>query len=442
MQKDKAGIQVSERPAAPPHSDGDNTADAVNPEWIRSEVEGHYYENSARLKFADGLEYRYRRYRGSRDRRYVRQMVNILLVLYASYGVLDWVMLGSRVEPVLQLRYAMGLPGLVAIWFMVHSKRLEGQLDKLVMLGLTWLSITTLAMVSVVKGPDQSLYLVSELGIVMAGLTIGRMRFWTCFGSAIIYLLSYLAILRPFSVDGPYLLYFLFLSFCAVLLCLVAQYSIDRSNRREFLQRLLIHRKNHQLEQLNARLRDLAEVDSLTGIANRRTFDQVLDEEWRRARRRGYSLALLMSDIDFFKSYNDSYGHQQGDECIKQVAASMKHMVHRPGDLVARYGGEEFAVILPALDAEEAANVARNICQGVRDLRLPHPGSATHDFVTVSVGVAALIPSQSYRASDLVGRADEALYAAKNEGRNRIQVYRSRLPEFPEDSASFTRTVD
>lgn len=419
------GILVSERQAATAKKQGAGVADAVNPEWIRSEVEGHFYVNRLRLRFGGGLEQRYRRYRGMRDRRYVRQMVNMLLVLYAVYGVLDWMMLGTSVEPVLQLRYAMGMPGLTAVWFLVHAKKLERYLDKLVMVGLFWLSLTTLTMARVVPMPEQGLYLISELGIMMAGLTIGRMRFWTSFISALLFVVSYVVILRPLEAEGPYLLYVLFLTGCAVALCLLAQYSIDRTNRREFLQRVLIHRKNHQLERLNARLRDLAEVDSLTGIANRRTFDQVLDEEWRRARRRGYSLALLMCDIDFFKAYNDAFGHPQGDKCIQQVAKTLKQMVHRPGDLVARYGGEEFAVVLPALDSEEAANVARHICQGVRELKLSHPLSQAHEHVTISVGVAAIVPDRHTRASDLVGWADEALYQAKKTGRNQVRIFRN-----------------
>jgi diguanylate cyclase (GGDEF)-like protein len=416
---------VSERPASPSSHEEASFDDPVNPDWIRSEVEGHYYVNRFKLRFGGGLEQRYRRYRGLRDRRYVRQMVNMLLVLYAVYGVLDWMILGAAVEPVLQLRYAMGMPGLTAVWFLVHAKKLEAYLDKLVMVGLFWLSLTTLSMARVVPMPEQGLYLISELGILMAGLTIGRMRFWTSLISALLFMLSYVLVLNPFYAEGSYLLYVLFLTSCAVALCLLAQYSIDRTNRREFLQRVLIHRKNHQLERLNSRLRDLAEVDSLTGIANRRTFDQVLDEEWRRARRRGYSLAILMCDIDYFKAYNDTFGHQQGYICIQQVAKTMKQMVHRPGDLVARYGGEEFAVVLPALDAEEAANVARHICEGVRSLQLSHPLSQNNDYVTISVGVAAIVPSRHNRANDLVGWADEALYKAKKSGRNQVRTYRN-----------------
>lgn len=409
-------------------NDADNS---VLPAFVRSELDGHYYVNRLRLRFAGALEDRYRRYCSLRDRRYIRQLVNILIALYAFYGLFDWLLLGVNVEPVLKIRYAMGLPGLVAIWFLIHSRKLDAYLDKLVVLGLFWLSVTTLTMVRVVPVEAKGLYLISELAIIMAGLTIGKMRFWAAFSSGILFVVSYMLILMPFGVTVPFLVYYLCLCAGAIGLCVLAQYSSDRSSRREFLQKLLIHRKNQQLKRLNLRLKDLAEVDSLTGIGNRRSFDQVLDEEWRRARRRGYNLAILMCDIDFFKSYNDTFGHQQGDQCIRQVAQCMKQMVRRPGDLVARYGGEEFAVILPALDQEEAANVARILCQGVRDLRIPHPTSHANEFVTISVGVAAMVPEEDRVAGDLVGFADEALYQAKKNGRNRIQVYRSGMDADP-----------
>jgi diguanylate cyclase (GGDEF)-like protein len=171
-------------------------------------------------------------------------------------------------------------------------------------------------------------------------------------------------------------------------------------------------------------LRDLAEIDPLTGIANRRYFDGVLDEELRRARRREYPVALLMCDIDFFKSYNDLLGHVQGDACIRQVAQLIKEQARRPGDLVARYGGEEFAVILPALDANEAKKIAQMICLKIAGQHIPHPGSRITDHVTISIGVAALTPVDDACQKQLINQADEALYRAKNLGRNQVQVYR------------------
>ena len=143
---------------------------------------------------------------------------------------------------------------------------------------------------------------------------------------------------------------------------------------------------------------------------------------WRRAKRRQYPLALLMVDIDFFKAYNDKLGHVKGDHCLRDVAQSLSTHARRPGDLVARYGGEEFSVILPALDIGEAFKVAEFLCQKIRELNVPHPGSDIAPCVTVSIGVAAQVPNEHNERSDLIKQADDALYLAKKRGRNRVEI--------------------
>ncbi|HVL00376.1 MAG TPA: diguanylate cyclase [Dongiaceae bacterium] len=393
---------------------------------IQSELEGHYYGDRLRLRFVGELEQRYRRYCGRRDRRYVSNLLNILIALYVLYGACDWFLLQDQVRSVWLIRYGFALPGLVALWLIMRFHRSYQHLEKIAVAGLLWLSITTLVMARVVPVPVMNPYLTSVLAIIMAGLTITRLRFWHSVFTGVVYLLAVVLVLLPAQENARYLLYYLLLSAGVVLFCCVGQYSADRSSRREFLQKIIIHRKNLQLRKLNLYLRDLAEVDALTGIANRRYFDAVLDEEWRRARRRRYSVALLMCDIDFFKAYNDKLGHVQGDVCIRQVAQAISQLVRRPGDLAARYGGEEFAVILPALDAAEARLLAQNLCDAVRDLGIPHPGSAVQPVVTISVGVAALAPIDGNDPKQLITQADEALYCAKHEGRNRVSVHLSK----------------
>ncbi len=173
-----------------------------------------------------------------------------------------------------------------------------------------------------------------------------------------------------------------------------------------------------QLELLNSQLAVISTTDALTGIANRRHFDTVLASEWSRAVRLGQSLALGLIDLDWFKKYNDHYGHQAGDECLRQVARVLRENLGRTGDLVARYGGEEFVFIAPVTDGENALRLAQDICQTLQALALPHELS---DFgcVTLSIGVAALIPERGETADLLVKMADEALYRAKAQGRNR-----------------------
>lgn len=167
-------------------------------------------------------------------------------------------------------------------------------------------------------------------------------------------------------------------------------------------------------------LRTMAYVDGLTGIANRRRFDEVLQLEWRRCERGKQPLSLLMIDIDYFKAYNDLYGHQKGDECLQAVANVLSHELGRSHDLAARYGGEEFVCLLPECNLEGACKVAQRQARAVQMLELEHRASTVAGLVTVSVGVAALVPDQNSSAQMLLARADAHLYRAKQAGRNRV----------------------
>ncbi len=170
----------------------------------------------------------------------------------------------------------------------------------------------------------------------------------------------------------------------------------------------------------NQKLQQLATTDALTRIANRRQFDRILMLEWRRLAREELPLSLILLDIDFFKSYNDFYGHLAGDDCLYQVAGAIASAVKRAGDLPARYGGEEFAVLLPNTEAEGANVVARTICDRLGALKLPHARSEIDPYVTLSCGIATTIPSPDQSPDSLIHSADRALYQAKSEGKNRI----------------------
>jgi len=181
-------------------------------------------------------------------------------------------------------------------------------------------------------------------------------------------------------------------------------------------------RARSELQRANERLQEQARTDALTGVANRRCFDESLDLEIRRAARAAdLPLSLILCDIDHFKQYNDTYGHIAGDECLHQVATTIKALFRRAGDLVARYGGEEFAVIMPATNAENAVLIAERLRQAVWDRAIAHAASHTADRLTMSLGVATLAPGQVISAQRFTARADEALYAAKANGRNRVE---------------------
>jgi len=173
------------------------------------------------------------------------------------------------------------------------------------------------------------------------------------------------------------------------------------------------------LKQHADRLRELALTDTLTGVANRRAFDDRLRSEWRRSQRNRSPIALVMIDVDHFKQYNDTYGHQAGDHCLEQISAAMKHCLRRPADLLARYGGEEFACLLPETPLGQAMRKAEELGEAVQQLRIRHESSSAAPVVTITRGVAALIPTAELHSRELVRVADEMLYQAKHAGRNR-----------------------
>jgi diguanylate cyclase (GGDEF)-like protein len=175
-----------------------------------------------------------------------------------------------------------------------------------------------------------------------------------------------------------------------------------------------------QLEEKNAILEQLSAQDGLTGIANRRRFDESLQGEWRRCAREQAPLSVIMVDVDMFKKFNDHYGHQTGDDCLRRVAQRLRQVPQRPGDLVARYGGEEFVLLLPGTDADGAVVVAEQLRRGVLELGIPHAASEVSEIVTISLGVATRVPELEKAATSLVGLADESLYEAKRSGRNRL----------------------
>lgn len=174
-----------------------------------------------------------------------------------------------------------------------------------------------------------------------------------------------------------------------------------------------------QLEAANQELKRLATLDGLTQLANRRRFDEYLEQEWRRLAREHLPLSLILCDVDFFKLYNDTYGHQAGDETLKQVAAALRRTLRRPADLVARYGGEEFAVVLPNTNQKGALWVAKSIHKAVKALRLVHAASEVNPYITLSLGVASVIPCPDSSPMALIAAADGGLYEAKATGRDR-----------------------
>ncbi|HLZ98528.1 MAG TPA: diguanylate cyclase [Steroidobacteraceae bacterium] len=197
--------------------------------------------------------------------------------------------------------------------------------------------------------------------------------------------------------------------------CAVVAYMHEKTSRLRFLEAGLLH--------------EMAARDGLTGIQNRRMFDQHIERIWLQGLRENTRIAVLLADIDCFKDYNDRYGHQAGDECLRAVAVSLNQCARRPLDFVARYGGEEFAVILYEANREYVAEVLTRIQRSIAELNIPHDASPVASRLTVSVGAALILPSAHRSPEGLVQLADEALYNAKEQGRNRVVVMEAEYQE-------------
>ncbi|WP_110947499.1 GGDEF domain-containing protein [Pseudomonas bohemica] len=184
----------------------------------------------------------------------------------------------------------------------------------------------------------------------------------------------------------------------------------------------LVEQRTAQLKAANIRLEALTRFDPLTGLANRRHFDEIKELEFNRALRHRQPFSVLMCDIDFFKLYNDTYGHANGDQCLREVALTMSALFSRSGELVARLGGEEFAVLLPGQNRQQALSCAERLQALLAERKLPHKGSGVSPFVTMSIGIAELDPANMERFDHLLQSADKALYRAKSQGRNRCEI--------------------
>lgn len=199
-------------------------------------------------------------------------------------------------------------------------------------------------------------------------------------------------------------------------------YAIDRQHRENYLQNCIIELNNAKMTDQATQLEKLSKQDALTGLANRRHLNEVLDQQWRYALRHQTPFTILMVDIDCFKNYNDQLGHLEGDTCIQMVANVLKNITTRSNELASRYGGEEFMLVFPMVDETQAKTLAELLIKQVSDLEIRHPNSLASPYVTVSVGAATTIPQLDQPLTDFIAMADYALYQAKISGRNQYSI--------------------
>ncbi|MCH7310553.1 diguanylate cyclase [Acinetobacter sp. ANC 4805] len=219
---------------------------------------------------------------------------------------------------------------------------------------------------------------------------------------------------------NSYDLYILLYFFTTVAICGAIALLVERQDKLLFLHKIVLLHQVEAQEDINNELSLLSQIDGLSGLANRRYFDEILELEWNRGLRDKMMLSIIFIDIDYFKIYNDTYGHIAGDECIKKVSSALGSIVIRSADLIARYGGEEFIVLLPNTELEGAIHIAEQMLSVVDRAKIPHKGSLILENISVSIGVASCIPLKSIQATDLINAADMALYQAKSNGRHQV----------------------
>ena len=379
------------------------------------------YESSAKIRFRGHLEQRYQRDYSAKNLTYFRVTMCAATILYIASGLVDWMLLDAQLAAAWQVRYWVVSPVLILISIFSFTEGFARYQQLAIVFSVIIASLSLVWIWGKVDSSIREFYYTGTLIMEMAGLSISRIQFrYAVMTTILIPLFSFSLMLIEGTLLVSHFITYGYFFLSVAVICLSSTYFLERSSRRDFLQKLLLSLEQKDLRDANEHLKELVDFDALTGIANRRHFDQSLVEEWKRADRGQYKISIMMVDIDHFKLFNDRYGHQAGDECLKKIAKVLETFGKRPGDLVARYGGEEFCIILPGSNAANGERVAHQIIKAVRQANIENKGSPVKPIVTVSIGGGSCVPDTNVTAQDLLKVADEQLYMAKNEGRDRI----------------------
>lgn len=385
------------------------------------------------LRFPKALEAAFNEYYCKNTLKQVRIALLTGLFLYAIFGVVDLMLLPADRNHMWFIRYAVACPTVIAGLAFTYASHLRRLMQPVISFVMLVGSFGIVAMVYFDPSPMKNYYYSGILLLIMGAFTFVSLRFLYAILWALATTLAYeLVAIFANHTDPDILIQNTFSIVATIVIGAFSNYLMENYLRRDFLNSLLLEYENRQLQKAGDELRRLSISDALTSLGNRRHFESMLDQEWMRALRSPAPISLILFDIDFFKLYNDNNGHQAGDDCLKLVAEEMARFSRRPGDTSARYGGEEFVLLLPGTDLVQAAAIAEACRGGVEALKIPHCHSKVSAVVTVSAGVATMVPDSDTSRRDLVEAADRALYRAKLEGRNRVVL---------ESSASGEKTV-
>jgi diguanylate cyclase (GGDEF)-like protein len=380
-------------------------ARGLNLVWFPKELE-NIYKDQYRAEAAH--EFRY------------RAPIILGLYSYLSFGTYQVLPIEMRSE---RIGY-YGWVGMIIVfaWLLSFAPSMNKWFDHYVCLGSTGAVALTFTLINVLEQGHNNVFFHAAMmyAVVIIYGFVG-MRFYTAmfagwFGGLIGIVAS---IWLHGSIDWTYLnRTYTFSSFLGMALA----YAIDRQHRENYLQNCMIELNRLELMRQAQQLSILSQQDALTGLANRRYLDEVLENEWKRSIRHEVPITIMMVDIDYFKLYNDTLGHIQGDQCLRRIAILLGSISSRSGDLAARYGGEEFLLLFSMTDREQALIQVQRLMELVRNIAIAHPRSSVSKYVTISVGVATMIPHLNDSLSEFISKADHALYVAKSNGRNQYHI--------------------
>lgn len=372
------------------------------------------------LCFPPRLESIFRRYYLIRNRGRMLLSLLIGMLFYLGFFLFDRQLLDDP-SAALALRFGLVLPAAVVLAFVLALARHDWQAQLAYALGLCIAAGALLLISYRLRADIEPIYIAALLLILMYVYVFAALRLIYAATAGLAITVAVLVWMwwhayfdsTMLSVWGATML-------AANVMGIYGAFTIETCIRQDFLRNRLLTARRLNLEDANRLLRDMAERDELTGLANRRKFRDRMTEEWLRCRRESKPLTLILIDVDAFKPYNDSLGHQQGDRCLEDLAEVIGSYARRPGDTAARYGGEEFALLLSDCSRDNAVRIAENIREEIAELRIPHPASPVAEYVTISLGAGAVIPGNNNGVEGFFESVDQALYRAKHAGRNRV----------------------
>ncbi len=361
------------------------------------------------LRFAGALEAEFRRTRLEESLGYIRANLLLAIAIAIALSAMDALVLGRALDRIPgTIDVALTVPLLVIVFAVSFSSNRQRIYAPLAIVAFTACGLSQVAIQVLTSLGGAQFLFPAMIVTAMYVYFLAGLDFYNALAVNFLVLLAYLVAGHLVDLPGTQFGYDALSLVAANLLGASVAYMQERTSRSRFLEAGL--------------LRELVARDGLTGIQNRRMFDQHIRRAWQQAVRDAQRIAVLLVDIDCFKEYNDRYGHQAGDECLRAVAASLSQCARRPLDFVARYGGEEFALVLYEASREYVAEVSTRIQRSIAELNIPHEASPVASRLTVSLGAAYILPTASRSPEGLIQLADEALYSAKGQGRNRAVV--------------------